>query len=258
MQSKRIPDSARPYNLGRRRALFPVAAKKTAVSRPQMAPARLEGLEDEAEVEVLPGQVGTRLPPEARAAQALDVELGDLVRERPLWKTWKATTAEGERVALILVSEEATAKERELFARHTERFQNEGALLPGFLRVRAVVPARDAFVSDLWTAGSARDLAALGWPLRRRVAFVREVVRALEVLHERGFVHGCLCAANVLFDDDLKPVLAEAGSVPVHALAERGADADLYVPFAAPEVMAGQAPTLASDIHSACKLLAEA
>jgi hypothetical protein len=228
-------------------------AKKTVVSRPQMTAVNVE------EAVVLPGQIGTRVPIEERAATALGVTLGDLARERPLWRTYKATTKDGATVALMVVSDQATLKERELFARLTERFEKEGDALPGFLRVRAVfLPGREAFLSDLWTAGSARDLAALGWGLRRRVAFVRDVVRALESLHARGHVHGCLCAANVLFDDDLRPVLAETGTVAVPALAARGADADLYVPFAAPEVAEGRDPGTTSDVFSAGKLLSMA
>jgi serine/threonine protein kinase len=71
-----------------------------------------------------------------------------------------------------------------------------------------------------------------------------------------GIVHGCLCTGNVLLDDALQPIVAEAGSVPVHAAAERfGNDAQIYVAFAAPEVVKGEAATVRSDVYSLGRIL---
>ncbi len=194
--------------------------------------------------------------PEARAAKALGAELLGLARERPLSRTWRARlTADGPLVAVVLVAEGATSPEKELFARMAEDVHAAGDALPGVLRVRAVAPARDAFVTDLWTTGSARDISALKWPPRRRVEFVLETVRTLDALHSLGLVHGCLCPANVLLDDDLKPVIAEAGTVPVHALIERKGDADLYAAYAAPEVIKGGKVDARSDLYSIGRIL---
>jgi hypothetical protein len=74
-------------------------------------------------------------------------------------------------------------------------------------------------------------------------------------MHSLGLVHGCLCPANVLLDDNLEPVIAEAGSVPVHALVERGGDAALYAAFAAPEVTKGGKVDGRSDVYSAGRIL---
>jgi hypothetical protein len=68
-------------------------------------------------------------------------------------------------------------------------------------------------------------------------------------------VHGCLAAGNVLLDDDLEPVLSEAGLVSIPRLSARKGDASLYSPFAAPEVKRGEAAELQSDIWSAGQLL---
>jgi hypothetical protein len=87
------------------------------------------------------------------------------------------------------------------------------------------------------------------------VKFVLETVRALHGLHSLGLVHGCLCPANVLLDDHLEPVIAEAGSVPVHALVERGGDAALYAAFAAPEVTKGGTADARSDVYSVGRIL---
>jgi hypothetical protein len=195
---------------------------------------------------------------EARAAKALGVELLDLSRERPLSRTWQArSTAGGPLVAIVVVAEEATVDERELFARMAEDIHAGGDALPGVLPARAVTPSRDAFLTDLLTAGSARDLSALKWTPRHRVEFVLHTVRALQGLHSLGLVHGCLCPGNVLLDDDLEPVIAEAGSVPVRALVERAGDAALYAPFAAPEVTKGEKVDARSDLYSVGRILEE-
>jgi serine/threonine-protein kinase len=193
---------------------------------------------------------------DARAAKALGAELAGLARERPLSRTWRARwAADGPLVAVVVVAEGATAAEKELFARMAEDLHAAGDAVPGILRVRSVAPSRDAFLTDLWTTGSARDISALKWPPRRRVEFVLKMVRALDGLHALGLVHGCLCPANVLLDDDLEPVVAEAGSVPVHDLVERGGDAELYAAYAAPEVTSGGEVDARSDLYSVGRIL---
>ena len=197
----------------------------------------------------------------SRAAHALGVELGALVRERPLSRTWRvrAPAPEEKDLALVAVVEQATTAQRELFATTAATIHKAGESLHGVLRVIAIAPSRDAFLTDMWTAGSARDLSALRWPSRRRVEFVLRTVRAIEGLHLIGMVHGCLCPANVLFDDALSPIVAEAGSVPVHAIVEQfGGDADLYVAFAAPEVVKGEPAQVRSDVYSLGRLLEDA
>jgi hypothetical protein len=200
----------------------------------------------------------------ARAAEALGVDLMGPARERPLSRTWRVRPRvqdgqEGREVAMVTVVEQATTAERELFATMAESIHAAGDGLPGVLRVSAVVRTRDAFLTDLWTAGSARDISALRWPPRRRVEFVLRAVRALGGLHRLGIVHGCLCPANILLDDALQPVLAEAGSVPVHALAGRGgSDAEIYSAFAAPEVVKGEAASVGSDVYSLGRILEDA
>jgi uncharacterized protein YjbI with pentapeptide repeats len=192
------------------------------------------------------------------AAKALGVELGPLVRERPLSRTWcvRSPAPDGKELAMVSWTEGATTAERELFSKMAEAIHAAGDGLPGVLRVSAIAPSRDAFLTDLWTAGSVRDLSVLRWPPRRRVEFVLRTVRTVEGLHMLGIVHGCLCTGNVLLDDALQPIVAEAGSVPVHAAAERfGNDAQIYVAFAAPEVVKGEAATVRSDVYSLGRIL---
>lgn len=224
--------------------------KKVFVSNPEMAPVDVRTVRAEK----------PERGREVQAAKALGLELDGVSRERPLSRTFRARRAKKEGadaplVALVVVSDAATDAERELFARMADDLRAAGDAAPGVLRVYDVAPTRDAFVSDLWTAGSARDLSALKWTPRQRGEFVQRIVTELEGLHAIGLVHGCLCPANVLLDDDLRPVLAEAGTVPVHALAARGGDAELYAAYAAPEVTEGQPPDARSDVYSVGRIL---
>lgn len=201
-----------------------------------------------------PTASGAANRPEARAAKALGLQILGLLGERSPVSTWRARKDDGKQVALVVISNSASEAERQRFASVADRLHAAGAL-PAVVRVHAVSPSRDAFVVDLWTTGCATDLPTLHWPPRRRLEFVRRAMQGLEALHRSGVVHGCLCADNVLLDDDLQPVLAEAGIISVHALSLSKADAPKYAAFAAPEVKSGAEPDVPSDVWSAGRLL---
>jgi hypothetical protein len=191
---------------------------------------------------------------ELRAAEALSVQIFAALGERPLSRAWRVEGSEGQSAALVVVRDDAPQAERERFGAAAERLQKLGSL-PGLLHVRSVSPSRNAFVADLVTTGTAKDLGVFEWSVRRRLEFVKEVAQALDTLHKQGTAHGCLCEENVLLSDDLKPVLAEAGSVSVHALVERGGDAASYVAFAAPEVLEGAEAGPRSDVYALGRLI---
>jgi hypothetical protein len=191
---------------------------------------------------------------EGRAAEALSVQISGVPVERPLARIWRAKDADGQDVALVVVRHAAPRAERELFGAAAERLHGLGRV-PGLLHVRSVSPSRDAYLADLLTTGTAKDIDAFQWSVRRRLEFVKTVSLALESLHKAGAVHGCLCEENVLLADDLTPVLAEAGSVSVNALSERGGDAASYVAFAAPEIHEGGEPDARSDVYALGRLL---
>jgi hypothetical protein len=205
---------------------------------------------------MLPAKAGAEAP-QPRGAKSLGVEVARLVAERPLASTWRARFLEGpskgRQVALVVVSESASVAVRERFASVAEDLLAAGGNLGGILRVHAVAPSRDAYVADLWTTGTAKDLSALRWPLRRRLEFVGRLGKALETLHAMGLVHGCLCAENVLLDDDLHPVLSEVGLVPSSVIGNTPSYAD----FASPEVRSGDAPSGRADLFSVGRILQE-
>src|SRR5580658_4299314 len=85
------------------------------------------------------------------AAKALGVDLGPLVRERPLSRTWcvRSPAPEEKELAMVTWTERATTAQRELFSKTAEAIHAAGDGLPGVLRVSAIAPSRDAFLTDL-------------------------------------------------------------------------------------------------------------
>jgi hypothetical protein len=192
---------------------------------------------------------------ETRAARELDLQLLGVVRSMPTLRTWRARSGEaGAQVGLVTLADAATPAERDRFSSGVKDLEAARDALQGVLPVRQLTAARDAFWTDLWTTGTAKDLSALGWPVRRRLEFGVAIAQALGSLHAVGLVHGALCADNVLLDDALGPVLSEAGLVSVSALIARKS-ARAYEPFAAPEVREGSPPDARSDVYSAGKVI---
>jgi hypothetical protein len=223
--------------------------KKTSSSR-----AAMEAIFGHALVQ--PKATTSQVKAEVKAAESLGVEILKPASTSPGLRTWRAQGADGKPVALVTLAENVTPPERERVARNLVALHAAGAEqpLPGVLPVREMTDEHDAFLTDLWTTGTAKDLSALKWPLRKRLEFVSAVARAVAKLHAAGLTHGCLCPDNVLLDDDLRPVLSEAGLVDVRALITRR-DVMLYEDFAAPELKSGAEPSPASDQYSLGKLL---
>jgi hypothetical protein len=206
---------------------------------------------------VKPKAKTAEVKPETRAAERLGVQILGSVGTSPGLRTWRARAADEASesdVALVTLAENVTPAERERVVRALGALVASRELLPGVLPVRKVTDEHDAFLTDLWTTGTAKDLSALKWSLRKRLDFVIAAARALARLHAAGLIHGCLCPDNVLLDDDLRPVLSEAGLVDVRALIVRR-DVLPYEAFAAPELKSGGEPTPASDQYSIGRLL---
>jgi hypothetical protein len=196
--------------------------------------------------------------PELEHAQQIAAELSiDVVSvdvKRPLVDVLKARTGDGAEVALHTINLRASKAERARFADAASRMQDLGARVPGLLRVRALSLEGDAFVADRHQ-GTAQDLGALRWPVKRKIEFVRKVLVTLDALHQAGQLHGCLSMSNVLLDGEFDPVLDEVGMV--SALESFGGDRENvfgYGAFLAPEAADGR-PERASDVYAAGRLL---
>jgi hypothetical protein len=194
-------------------------------------------------------------PQDSLSAMALGVQILGPLSEGPLSRTWRAKAADERLVALVVLRDELTDAERERFAGAFERAHSLAELPAGVLRVLEVASSRDAFLTELWTIGTANELRALAWPARRTLDFVRRAALALDALHRAGIVHGCLSEEAILLSDAFDPIVADAGTMSIPSLIEQHRDAASSVSFAAPEVLEGAEPNVRSDIFSMGRLL---
>ena len=137
------------------------------------------------------------------------------------------------------------------------RLRREAALLAvvehdHLLPLRGVLPQPDGVVLVLPVAAGG-SVAGL---LRRRgrlrpgqvVTLAAPVASALAEVHSRGLVHADVAPGNVLLDGDGRPLLADLGVARLAGLADEPASGTAG--FVAPEVVAGEDPTPASDVWS--------
>lgn len=167
------------------------------------------------------------------------VRLSALVGKGGEGTVWSGTEiATGARVAVKLVPGAGLAREAGLLTavRH-----------PHVLSLRRISTDPPALVTDLAAGGSlAAQVEARGSLEPGEVVTVlAPLADALAALHAQGVVHGDVTAANVLFVDRGRPVLADLG---VAGLAGDGV-AWATPGYAAPEVLAGTPPGPAGDVH---------
>jgi serine/threonine protein kinase len=193
--------------------------------------------------------------PEARAARGFHLSLVELFAERPILKVWRARDKNKRELMLVVLRDEAADADRARFASATKKLHSLPAGTHGVARVLAVTRSGWAYVTEGWPTGTVSDLPGLAWPPSRRLEFLRRAALALDALHRAGVVHGCICAENMVVDDNLDPVFTEAGSVSVHSLTENVAEVTPYLAFAAPEVVDGAEPNVRSDIFSLGRLV---
>lgn len=194
-------------------------------------------------------------PHDMLGATALGVQILGPLREGPLSRSWRARSGDGRSVALVVLREEVTEAERERFAGAFERLRELAELPSGVLRGLDIARSRDAFLTELWTIGTAYELRALAWPARRKLDFVRRTASSIDALHRAGIVHGCLSDEAVFLSDAFDPVVGDAGAMSVASLIEEHRDATSTVSFAAPEVLEGAGPNVRSDVFSMGRLL---
>ena len=219
----------------------------------------------DARIDIMPdrGRLAS-LPPAARpsaehlralaAAAHLDVQLLKKFAQRPLMSVWSAQDAAGTKVFLTAVDACRSIDERDRMLGAAKALAELGGG-HGIQGVHRVAEEEEAFLQDYFGAGTAADIAVLRWLPLRRLEFMLRVCDALAALHEKGIVHGCLCPDNILLNDDLSPVLTEAGMVSVAE--SLGGDPESffgYGAYAAPEAVLGRADAL-SDVYSAGQVL---
>lgn len=144
-----------------------------------------------------------------------------------------------------------------------ERLRREAEILaglahPGILRLLEVVPDGPGIALALAYApgGSLAELASgQPRPPAEVAAIGARLAGALGAIHGAGLVHGDVTPANVLFDAEGQPLLADFGTARVHA--QRGVGTTQDDPnerrategFVAPEVVNGAQPDERSDLY---------
>jgi len=174
--------------------------------------------------------------------------------QRPLMSVWVGENKDREKVLLTVLDACGTPAERDRVMGAAKALLALSGTV-GVLTIRRVLEDVDAFVSDFHGAGTAADLVVLRLPTLRKLDFACRVCDALRELHEAGLTHGCLCPDNILLDDDLRPVLTEAGMVSIAESLDGDPENFFgYGAFAAPETARG-APDARGDVFSVGRLL---
>ena len=120
-----------------------------------------------------------------------------------------------------------------------------------------VVALIEADPSGRWLAaervpGTTLDTWSRGKPISEILRVIFEFISAVQHLHGVGIVHGDIKPPNVLVDSEGHPKLIDLGAAQ-HPDANRRTSATLG--FAAPEVLAGEVPSKASDVYGIGALL---
>ena len=107
-----------------------------------------------------------------------------------------------------------------------------------------------ALVLELLSGGSLGQVVAQRGHLTpgETVTVIAPIARALAGLHDLGVVHGDLSPGNVLLDSTGRPVLADLGFS--RLTGEAPGDVHGTDGYVAPEVLDGEEPTRASDVHA--------
>ncbi len=146
-----------------------------------------------------------------------------------------------------------------------EQLRSEAALLaafqhPNVVRLRGVLGSSDGLVLvlDLAPGGSLAQLLTQRGRLRsgQVVGLVTPVAKALGAAHAAGLVHGDVSPGNVLLNADGRPLLADLGTA--RLAGDGAAQAHGTSGYVDPAVLAGAAPTAASDVYSLAAVAAHA
>jgi ATP/maltotriose-dependent transcriptional regulator MalT len=150
----------------------------------------------------------------------------------------------------------------DLDAENVERFLREqramGRLsghphIANVLQVGTTVSGRPFIVMQYHSRGSLdariREHGPLGWP--EALSLGVKLAGALETAHQAGILHRDVKPANILLTDYGQPQLTDFGIARMAGGYETGTGVVTGSPaFTAPEVLAGKAPSVASDVYS--------
>lgn len=160
---------------------------------------------------------------------------------------WKAQRIDDGATVVLKVFDVADAARAEREAEITATVAHPHVVAPLGSAVSATAVA---VVLPWYPAGSLADLIAARRRLRwaEALTVLIPLADALAAAHERGFVHGDVSLANVLFDSVGRPLLGDFGAA--RAAAETGAEVYATACDVAPEIVRGAVPGPHSDLFS--------
>ena len=146
-----------------------------------------------------------------------------------------------------------------------ERLRREAAVLSSVagdhvVRVRDVVltDVEAVLVMDFAAGGNLATVLSVRGQIAAPevVTLVGPLAMALADAHERGIVHGDVTPANIVFDEDGRPLLTDFGVA--RAVGSVTDVVEGTPPYVAPELLAGQPVTPAADVFSLCTIAQQA
>ena len=107
-------------------------------------------------------------------------------------------------------------------------------------------------ISELMEGGDLLDLLSRGLSLQALFKHIKDIARALGVLHELGYVHGDVKPENILFDNAGNAMLADFDTIrETHSsLSPPPGETRASPEYAAPELFAGRAVDGRADLYS--------
>ena len=152
------------------------------------------------------------LPLSGGALAAASLRLERRLAVGHITEIWLASGADGRPLAVKALGPDwlATPGARAVLRREYELLRS--LQHPNIVAAEAFIDAPDcaALVCEYLGGGDLLSLA--GFPARHWIASVREVLGALEYLHDRGFAHRDVKARNVMFDCEGRARLIDFGS----------------------------------------------
>lgn len=187
-----------------------------------------------------------------------NVRLTEPVESGKKISSWRGVREGGASVTVFVLASGVSKRERDTFARASERviLARAERHLPGVVPVTEVVGSTGVAIADMHTAGTLADLPVLDWDFQRKLALVRRLGLIYSELHKRGIFHGCVRPQNVLLDEQFEPMLSEVSAIVLEDSFQGTADTrHEYWSYAAREVRQGQSPDARSDVFSLGRLL---
>lgn len=171
---------------------------------------------------------------------------------------WKATRPDGATVTVHGLGKDATDAMRDAFVAKASVMAHtlSSARIDGILRIDSIDSLAGAYLGATSPLGTMTDVPLLNWTVTQKLDFIRRIAETLQATHAQGLVHGCLRPETIVLDEDLGPVLANAGIYDIAAECKGNALATTkHRAYASPVVLDGHTADRHDDMYSIGRLL---